>query len=51
MARIVITSAGTLGDYLPFIYLGKKLHARGHSVCLAFNPTMIPLAGRVNSGA
>jgi len=44
MARIVITSAGTLGDYLPFIYLGKKLHARGHSVCLAFNPTMIPLA-------
>jgi UDP:flavonoid glycosyltransferase YjiC (YdhE family) len=44
MARIILTSAGTLGDYVPFVHLGKKLLARGHSVCMAFNPTMIPLA-------
>src|SRR5262245_16215207 len=29
MARLVITSAGTLGDYLPFVHLGKELRARG----------------------
>jgi UDP:flavonoid glycosyltransferase YjiC (YdhE family) len=44
MARIILTSAGTLGDYVPFVHLGKKLRARGHSVCMAFNPTMLPLA-------
>jgi UDP:flavonoid glycosyltransferase YjiC (YdhE family) len=44
MARIVLTSAGTLGDHLPFVHLGKKLRARGHSVCMAFNPAMLPLA-------
>jgi UDP:flavonoid glycosyltransferase YjiC (YdhE family) len=44
VARIVLASAGTLGDHVPFVRLGKRLRARGHSVCMAFNPAMIPLA-------
>lgn len=43
MPRILITSAGTLGDFLPFIALGQALKARGHSVRLAFNSAMHPL--------
>lgn len=37
MAKIVITTAGTLGDHLPYIALGKSLQARGHQVCLAIS--------------
>jgi UDP:flavonoid glycosyltransferase YjiC (YdhE family) len=43
MARIVITTAGTLGDFVPFIALGKRLTRRGHDVRLAVNPAMLPL--------
>lgn len=46
MARIVVTSAGTLGDFVPFVALGKRLQQRGHEVVLAVNPAMIPLAAR-----
>jgi UDP:flavonoid glycosyltransferase YjiC (YdhE family) len=42
MARIVITSAGTLGDFVPFVALGKRLQARGHQVRMAVNSAMIP---------
>jgi UDP:flavonoid glycosyltransferase YjiC (YdhE family) len=42
MARIVITSAGTLGDFVPFVALGKRLKARGHQVRMAVNSAMIP---------
>jgi|694.fasta_scaffold60618_3 UDP:flavonoid glycosyltransferase YjiC (YdhE family) len=37
MAKIVISTAGTLGDHLPYIALGKSLQARGHQVCLAIS--------------
>ena len=37
MAKIVITTAGTLGDHLPYIALGKFLQVRGHQVCLAIS--------------
>ena len=37
MAKIIITTTGTLGDHLPYIALGKTLQTRGHQVCLAIN--------------
>jgi UDP:flavonoid glycosyltransferase YjiC (YdhE family) len=46
MARLVITSAGTMGDFVPFIGLGRRLKARGHDVVMAINPAMIDLARR-----
>jgi UDP:flavonoid glycosyltransferase YjiC (YdhE family) len=51
MARIVITSAGTLGDFVPFVALGKRLRGRGHEVVMAVNPAMVPLAERAGLGA
>jgi len=42
MARLVLSSAGTWGDFLPFIALGRRLQARGHDVRLAGNPAMLP---------
>ncbi len=44
MARIVVTTAGTLGDFAPFRALGRRLKARGHEVVMAINPAMLPLA-------
>jgi len=44
MARLVLSSAGTWGDFLPFIALGRRLQARGHDVRLAGNPAMVPAA-------
>jgi UDP:flavonoid glycosyltransferase YjiC (YdhE family) len=44
MARIVISSAGTMGDFVPFVSLGKRLQARGHRVLMAINPAMLSLA-------
>ena len=44
MARIVISSAGTMGDFVPFVALGKRLQARGHRVLMAVNPAMLNLA-------
>jgi UDP:flavonoid glycosyltransferase YjiC (YdhE family) len=41
MARLVLSSTGTWGDFLPFIALGKRLQARGHRVLLAVNPTVV----------
>src|SRR5262249_35064674 len=43
MARIVISSHGTTGDFVPFIPLAKMLKARGHSVLAAVNEAMQPL--------
>ena len=40
MRKIVITSTGTLGDYLPFITLGKALQTRGYQVRMAFPQSM-----------
>lgn len=37
---IVITSAGTLGDHLPYIALGQRLARRGHRVRMAVNAAM-----------
>jgi UDP:flavonoid glycosyltransferase YjiC (YdhE family)/glycosyltransferase involved in cell wall biosynthesis len=37
---IVIFTAGTLGDHLPFIALGRALRARGHHVRAVVNPAM-----------
>lgn len=39
---IVITSAGTLGDHLPYIALGQRLAQRGHRVRMAVNSAMHP---------
>jgi UDP:flavonoid glycosyltransferase YjiC (YdhE family) len=46
MSKIVISTVGTLGDFLPFLALGKALQARGHEVVLAVNPAFLPLAGQ-----
>jgi UDP:flavonoid glycosyltransferase YjiC (YdhE family) len=46
MARVVITSTGTMGDFVPFIALGRRLRRRGHDVIMAINPAMIGLANR-----
>lgn len=43
MATIVITSTGTLGDFLPFIALGGELQRRGHRVRMAVNVAMHPM--------
>lgn len=40
MSHVVITSAGTYGDFLPFITLGRALRSRGHTVLMAVNPAM-----------
>jgi UDP:flavonoid glycosyltransferase YjiC (YdhE family) len=44
MARIVVTTAGTLGDFVPFLALGGKLKDRGHEVAMAVNPSMLAQA-------
>src|SRR5215467_8844963 len=44
MARLVLSSTGTWGDFLPFIALGRRLRARGHHVRLAVNPTVVRTA-------
>lgn len=43
MASIVISTAGTWGDLLPLLALGKELLARGHSVKVAANEALHPL--------
>jgi UDP:flavonoid glycosyltransferase YjiC (YdhE family) len=40
VGTIVISSTGTLGDYLPFIALGAELAGRGHRVRLAVNESV-----------
>jgi UDP:flavonoid glycosyltransferase YjiC (YdhE family) len=42
MSTIVITSYGTLGDYLPYIALGKVLKTRGHQVKMVVNESIYP---------
>ncbi|WP_016953679.1 hypothetical protein [Anabaena sp. PCC 7108] len=42
MAKIVISSSGTLGDHLPYVALGEYLQAQGHHVCMAINEAMHP---------
>lgn len=46
MSRIVITSAGTLGDHLPYIALGKALQERGHQVVCAMGESILPYGER-----
>jgi UDP:flavonoid glycosyltransferase YjiC (YdhE family) len=43
MARIVLSSHGTVGDFVPFVPLAKGLKGRGHSVLVAVNEAMQPL--------
>jgi UDP:flavonoid glycosyltransferase YjiC (YdhE family) len=40
MARIVISSLGTTGDFVPFVPLAKGLKQRGHTVLVAVNEAM-----------
>jgi len=40
MATLVISSTGTHGDHLPYIALGEALQQRGHTVRMAFRPSM-----------
>jgi UDP:flavonoid glycosyltransferase YjiC (YdhE family) len=44
VSTIVISTVGTLGDFLPFLALGKALRSRGHEICLAVNPAFLGLA-------
>jgi UDP:flavonoid glycosyltransferase YjiC (YdhE family) len=44
MARLVLTSAGSHGDFLPLVRLGCRLRDRGHEVRCAINSAMWPLA-------
>jgi UDP:flavonoid glycosyltransferase YjiC (YdhE family) len=44
VSTIVISTVGTLGDFLPFLALGKALRSRGHEVCLAVNPAFLGFA-------
>ena len=44
--RIVISSHGTAGDFVPLVPLGKALRQRGHSVVAAVNEAMRPLFER-----
>jgi UDP:flavonoid glycosyltransferase YjiC (YdhE family) len=44
VSKIVISTVGTLGDFLPFLALGKALRARGHEIVLAVNPAFLGLA-------
>src|SRR5687768_7667376 len=44
MATIVISTAGTLGDHLPFIALAAELARRGHDIRLAVNEAFHPHA-------
>lgn len=46
MKTIVIFTAGTLGDHVPFIALGRALRARGHHVRAVVNPAMAAPAAR-----
>ncbi|MBL1177252.1 glycosyltransferase [Pantanalinema sp. GBBB05] len=48
MASIVITTAGTLGDYLPYIELGKALKQQGHDVRCAVGESMFPYVEKAN---
>jgi UDP:flavonoid glycosyltransferase YjiC (YdhE family)/GT2 family glycosyltransferase len=41
---IVISTAGTLGDHLPFIALGQALQVRGYRVRMVLNPAMQDIA-------
>jgi UDP:flavonoid glycosyltransferase YjiC (YdhE family) len=44
MARLVVTTGGTLGDFVPFLSLAKALQSRGHDVVMAVNPAMVARA-------
>jgi UDP:flavonoid glycosyltransferase YjiC (YdhE family) len=44
VATIVISTVGTLGDFLPFLALGKALRSRGHEITLAVNPAFLGFA-------
>jgi UDP:flavonoid glycosyltransferase YjiC (YdhE family) len=41
VATIIISTVGTLGDFLPFLALGTALRSRGHEVGLAVNPAFL----------
>jgi len=43
VARIVITSLGTMGDFVPYVALACALKERGHAVTAAVNRAMHPL--------
>lgn len=43
MARIVVTTVGPLGDFAPFLALGRRLRDRSCRVVVAINPAMLRL--------
>jgi UDP:flavonoid glycosyltransferase YjiC (YdhE family) len=51
VATIIISTVGTLGDFLPFLALGKALRSRGHDVRLAVNPAFLGFADEAGLSA
>lgn len=43
MARIIISTVGTVGDVVPFLALGQALRQRGHEIVVAVNTALHPL--------
>jgi UDP:flavonoid glycosyltransferase YjiC (YdhE family) len=42
--KILVATIGSRGDVQPYVNLCQGLHAAGHDVTLATNPTLCPLA-------
>jgi UDP:flavonoid glycosyltransferase YjiC (YdhE family) len=51
MAMLVLATAGTLGDHLPFVALGQALARRGHAVRLAGSASLLDWAERAGLDA
>jgi UDP:flavonoid glycosyltransferase YjiC (YdhE family) len=44
--KILIVAAGSHGDVLPFVGLGRELQGRGHEVRLFASGTFAPMAAQ-----
>ncbi len=50
MSCVVIATAGTYGDLIPYLILGQALHAQGHQVRFAAAPSCADLVRRAGLG-
>jgi UDP:flavonoid glycosyltransferase YjiC (YdhE family) len=49
--RVLVATAGTLGDLLPFVALGRRLTTRGHDVTVACSTGLHDWVKRSGLGA